>query len=163
MSPEDLRHLRRRLRLTQVQFADCLGVSPALVVSLECGRRRITERHVREIDRIFGDDLRKWQPAQFDRAAARLTAASGQRLGRSLTLGDLFSEFADATPVRVLHPTSGPGLPPIFASAPKFVSKPVQVAQPRHGPGLKPGIGSEAGAGGGVEQVYMARSRGWVM
>jgi transcriptional regulator with XRE-family HTH domain len=57
MSPEDLRRLRRRLPLTQVQFADRVGVSPALIASLECGRRRITERRVREIARIFGDDL----------------------------------------------------------------------------------------------------------
>jgi transcriptional regulator with XRE-family HTH domain len=57
MSPEDLRRLRRRLRLTQVQFADRLGVSPALIASLECGRRRITECRVREIARVFGDGL----------------------------------------------------------------------------------------------------------
>ena len=29
--------------------------------------------------------------------------------------------------------------------------------------GLKPGIGSEAAAGGDVEHVHMARSRGWAM
>jgi transcriptional regulator with XRE-family HTH domain len=106
MSPEDLRRLRRRLCLTQVQFADRSGVSPALIASLECGRRRITERRVREIARLFGDDL--------------------------------YGELTGSTPVRAVEPASGPVLPPISASAPKFVSKPVQVAQPATAPVSNP-------------------------
>ena len=62
MSPGDLRHLRRQLRLTQIQFAHRLGVSPALVTSLECGRRRITERRVEEITKLFNHNLYKRRP-----------------------------------------------------------------------------------------------------
>src|SRR6516225_216460 len=82
VSPEDLRHLRRRFRLTQVQFADRLGVSPALVASLECGRRRITERQVREIDRIFGN-VYKQQPRFLANTVVSLVqkTSSSQRSG----------------------------------------------------------------------------------
>lgn len=95
MSPEDLRRLRRRLRLTQVQFADRVGVSPALIASLECGRRRITERRVREIARIFGDDLygeligstpvRAVEPAS--RPVLPLIAAAPTRVSKSVQAG----------------------------------------------------------------------------
>jgi transcriptional regulator with XRE-family HTH domain len=62
MSPEDLRHLRRQLRLTQIEFAHRVGVSPALVASLECGRRRVTECCVRKIASVFGHNLYKRLP-----------------------------------------------------------------------------------------------------
>ena len=142
MSPEDLRHLCRRLRLTQVQFADCLGVSPALVASLECGRRRITERRVAEIGRTFGDDVYRRQPVpvqntvapvvqktgssrRTSRAADKPATASAQRHKRSLTLVDLFRGFTGTPPARVLKPASG-----ISRSAPKPVSKSAQAEQP---------------------------------
>ena len=54
MTAEELHLLRRRLRLTQAQFAECLGVSKDLVKSVETGRRRLTERWEQEIGRIFG-------------------------------------------------------------------------------------------------------------
>jgi transcriptional regulator with XRE-family HTH domain len=156
MSPEELRHLRRRLRLTQVQFAHRLGVSPALVTSLECGRRRITERRVREIARVFGDNLYKrppvlvqntvpsvvqktGSPRQFDRAADRPASEPAQPLGRSLTLVDLYRELTGTAPVRAAAPTSGgPVLPPIAASAPTSVSKSVQTEQPATTPVSNP-------------------------
>jgi transcriptional regulator with XRE-family HTH domain len=54
MSPaEELLVLRRRLRLTQQQFADCVGMSKDLVKSIESGRRRLTEHWEREIARVF--------------------------------------------------------------------------------------------------------------
>ena len=81
MSPDDLRHLRRRFRLTQVQFANRLGVSPALVASLECGRRRIIERHVREIDRIFGDDMYGRQPVLVQNTVAPVVKRPARRDG----------------------------------------------------------------------------------
>ena len=143
MLPEDLRHLRRRFRLTQVQFAYRLGVSPALVASLECGRRRIIECHVREIDRIFGD-VYKRQPVlvqntvapvvqktrssrRSSRAADKPATASAQRHKRSLTLVDLFRGFAGIPPARAPS-----------ASAPKLVSRCVQADQPATGPVSKP-------------------------
>ena len=146
MSPDDLRGLRRRFRLTQVQFADRLGVSPALVASLECGRRRITERQVREIDRIFGN-VYKQQPRFLANTVVSLVqktsssqrsggtadkpaTASGQRHKKSLTLVDLFRGFAGSAPARVTKPASGTVLPSISASAPMPVSKPVQAGQP---------------------------------
>ena len=156
MSPEDLCHLRRRLRLTQVQFAQRLGVSPALVTSLECGPRRITERRVREIARVFGDNLYERQhvlvqntvpsvvqktgsPRRFDRAADKPASKPAQPLGRSLTLVDLYRGFIGATPARVPKPASGPAaLPSISASEPKLVSKPVQAAQPAPAPVSNP-------------------------
>lgn len=141
MSPEDLRHLRRRLRLTQVQFAARLGVSPALVASLECGRRRLTNGRAEEIARLFGGNLYRRQPAavqntvesivhktassqRLGRAAERPATASAQRLGNPLALVDLFRGFTRA--VRVTKPASGPALPPSSASAPRLVSKSVQ-------------------------------------
>jgi transcriptional regulator with XRE-family HTH domain len=70
MSPDDLQRLRRGLRLTQVQFADRLGVSAALVVSMECGRRRITESRAEQIARLFGGGLYKRQAAAGQHAVA---------------------------------------------------------------------------------------------
>jgi transcriptional regulator with XRE-family HTH domain len=125
MSPEDLRHLRHRFRLTQVQFADRLGVSPALVASLECGRRRITERHVREIHRIFGDDVYRRQPVPVQNTVA--ATASARRRKRSLTLVDLFRGFTGTPPARVPS-----------ASAPKLVSKSVHADQPATVPASTP-------------------------
>ena len=150
MLPEDLRHLRRRFRLTQVQFADRLGVSPALVASLECGRRRITERHVREIHRIFGDDVYRRQPVpvqntvapvvqktgssrRTSRAADKPATASAQRHKRSLTLVDLFRGFTGTPPARVLRPASGP-FPLISAPAPRLISKSAEADRPARVP-----------------------------
>jgi transcriptional regulator with XRE-family HTH domain len=154
MSPEDLRHLRRRLKLTQIQFAHRLGVSPALVASLECGRRRITERRVRGIARVFGDNLYERQhvlvqntvpsvvqktgsPRRFDRAADRPASKPAQPLGRSLTLVDWYRELL--APARVREPASGgPVLPPISGSEPTPVSKSVQTEQPATTPVSNP-------------------------
>jgi transcriptional regulator with XRE-family HTH domain len=143
MSPEDLHNLRRRLRLTQVQFADRLGISPALVASLECGRRRITERHVREIARISGGNVYEPPPILAQNAVAPVVQKTGssqrsyrvadrpaERRERSLTLADLLRRFAEAAPVRVTKPASSLALPAVFASAPKLVPKSVQAEQP---------------------------------
>jgi transcriptional regulator with XRE-family HTH domain len=54
MSPEELHVLRRRLRLTQAQFAECLGISKHLIESIELGRRRLTEGLQRDIAQVFG-------------------------------------------------------------------------------------------------------------
>lgn len=54
MSPEELRILRRRLRLTLAQFAECWGVSTSLVTSIDLGRCR-----QREVALIFYDLVRR--------------------------------------------------------------------------------------------------------
>jgi transcriptional regulator with XRE-family HTH domain len=54
MSSEELFVLRRRLRLTQAQLAECLGVSKHLIESVELGRRRLTDRLQRDIAQVFG-------------------------------------------------------------------------------------------------------------
>jgi transcriptional regulator with XRE-family HTH domain len=86
MSPEELRILRRRLGLTQAQFAERWGVSTSFVTSIELGRCRFTERRQREVARIFRDlvhrSARGWRwfgfPARYglgmglDRAPASL-------------------------------------------------------------------------------------------
>jgi hypothetical protein len=59
MSPEELRILRRRLRLTQGQFAKCWGVSTSLVTSIELGRCRFTERRQQEVALIFRDAVHR--------------------------------------------------------------------------------------------------------
>jgi hypothetical protein len=120
-----------------------LGVSPALIASLECGRRRITKRRAEEIARLFGGNLYRRQPAavqntvtsilhktassqRLGRAAERPTTALAQRLGNPPTLVDLLRGFTGAAPVRVTKPASGPALPPSSASAPGLVSESVQ-------------------------------------
>ena len=72
MSPEEMRILRRRLGLTQAQFAAHWGVSTSLVTSIELGRCRFTERRQREVAHVFCDlvdrSARDWRwfgfPAQ---------------------------------------------------------------------------------------------------
>ena len=54
MSPDELHMLRRRLRLTQAQFAERLGVSKSLIESVELGRRRLTEAREQDIARLIG-------------------------------------------------------------------------------------------------------------
>ena len=120
MSPDDLQRLRRRFGLTQVQFADLLGISPALVASLECGRRRITEQRIREIAGLFEGEL--YKPRLVARVqgpgSSRRINTGGHRPAiapahsRSASVSKAVQVRQPARPA-VSRPTAGPVLPPV--------------------------------------------------
>jgi DNA-binding transcriptional regulator YiaG len=65
MSPHHLRQIRKRLRLTQVQFAELVGVAPNTIARWERGELRMRKTVANLIERINQD--------------ADLTAKGGKR------------------------------------------------------------------------------------
>jgi transcriptional regulator with XRE-family HTH domain len=119
MSPDDLQRLRRRFGLTQVQFADLLGISPALVASLECGRRRITERRIREIARLFEGELYNSRPVPLVQGPGSLPRVNGSDRpaiapppSRSATASSFVQPWQPASPA-ISRRALGPVLPPV--------------------------------------------------
>jgi transcriptional regulator with XRE-family HTH domain len=60
---ESMKNLRKILRMSQPQFAELIGVSPALIASIETGRAKLTEDVDRRIGHTTGATLlvRKWE------------------------------------------------------------------------------------------------------
>jgi DNA-binding transcriptional regulator YiaG len=55
VTPEELKRLRRQLRITQAQLAGALGVRSETVARWEIGSRRISEPMARLIERVAAE------------------------------------------------------------------------------------------------------------
>jgi transcriptional regulator with XRE-family HTH domain len=141
MSPHELRQLRRRLGMTQADFAERWGVSTSLVTSLEVGRRKITARSRREIAQIFADEsgrapiVQKTAPVV---GSHRRSPRAAPHIARSKTLLDLLRGLTDTPTPRLANSVSGPVSTRTSAWGSKTASKFVQSVQPASAPVSNP-------------------------
>jgi transcriptional regulator with XRE-family HTH domain len=52
---KDIKKIRSKHGMTQVEFARAIGVSTMLVSMMECGSKSITQRTLKKIARAFGE------------------------------------------------------------------------------------------------------------
>lgn len=106
MSPEELHILRRRLHLTQAQFAERLGVSKSLIESVELGRRRLTEARERDIARLVGGVRLAVPEAEPPRSQHVFSRDNYQETGIPAGSGDRVKESVRPAPSQLAAQTS---------------------------------------------------------
>lgn len=59
-SKERIKALRKALKLTTIQFGDAIGLSNSGISALECGRRNLTEKHIKLICAAYPQVNENW-------------------------------------------------------------------------------------------------------